>query len=90
LRVEKKDAFQIQAFERRKKVNFAGFDVWIISAEDLILAKLIWAKASKSEMPRRDVANLLQTRLDLGYIRSWAVKPGVDNTLTAISDELGN
>jgi len=36
--------------------------VWFITAEDLILAKLLWALDSHSEMQIKDIRNLLATR----------------------------
>jgi hypothetical protein len=86
--LKKKDEFQLQSFERRKKVDFAGFDVWIISAEDLILSKLNWAKTTGSEMQLRDVANLLRSAVDLGYVKMWAVKLEIDKTLNGILESI--
>ena len=86
--LKKNDEFQRQAFEHRKKVNFAGFDVSIISAEDLILSKLNWAKTTASEMQLRDVANLLRSQIDLEYVKMWAVKLETDHTLTGILESI--
>ena len=45
--------------------------VWIVSKEDLILSKLLWAKDSHSEMQLNDVKNLMATDYDVAYIRQW-------------------
>ena len=68
--------FQKSAFFRRKKVLIEKTLMWFISAEDLILAKLIWAKDSHSEMQLKDVRNLLITvkDLDTRYIEGWINK----------------
>jgi hypothetical protein len=86
--LRKNDEFQINAFNRRKKVDFADFDLWIISHEDLILSKLNWAKKTNSEMQLRDVANLLRSAVDLNYLKNWSKKLEVDEKLNEILEEL--
>jgi len=39
-----------------------GFQLFVASAEDVILAKLEWARMSDSERQIRDVAGILRTR----------------------------
>jgi hypothetical protein len=60
-------------FARRQRIQREGRTYSVISAEDLILAKLSWARESHSEMQLRDVWSLLRTRqdLDLSYIEGW-------------------
>lgn len=74
--VRKDLEFQKSAFFRRKKVLIEKTLMWFISAEDLILAKLIWAKDSHSEMQLKDVGNLLTTvkDIDMKYITKWLKK----------------
>lgn len=80
--IRKTDEFQLLAFSRRRRVNYAGyFDVWIISKEDLILSKLSWAKNTKSEMQMRDVANLIRNDYDRDYVEGWTEKLGVEDLL---------
>lgn len=79
--IKKENEFQKQAFLHRQKINFAGFDVWITSRDDLILAKLSWAKTSKSEMQLRDVASILRNGYDEKYVKDWAEKLGVGDLL---------
>lgn len=55
------------AFARRKKIVIEGVPVWIIGAEDLIIAKLLWARRSGSEMQLRDVRNIMASAGDLDY-----------------------
>lgn len=71
--VREETEFQDAAFSRRKKVLIEDKPMWFISAEDLILAKLFWAKDSHSEMQLKDVENLIKTvsNLDLKYIEKW-------------------
>jgi hypothetical protein len=55
----------------------AGIRTWIVSCEDLILSKLVWALDSNSELQRRDIRQLLAGAIDLDYIRKWAHNLGV-------------
>jgi hypothetical protein len=59
-------------FDRRRRVRFADFDTWIVSLEDLILSKLVWAKESGSELQRRDVRSLLALPVDEAYLDHWS------------------
>jgi hypothetical protein len=71
-------------FARRPPVTIAGIRTWIVSCEDLILSKLVWAIESNSELQRRDIHQLLAEEIDLDYIRKWAPLLGV----TTLLDEL--
>ena len=79
--VRKDDEFQKIAFSNRRKINFSGFDLWIIAKEDLILSKLKWAKISRSEMQMRDVASIIRNGYNEKYVKDWAEKLGVADLL---------
>lgn len=73
--MRKDDEFSKLAFSHRKRVNYTNdFQIWIISKEDLILSKLNWAKASRSDFQLRDVSNLLLGTYEDPYVREWAEK----------------
>jgi len=73
--LRKDRAFSEQEFERRRPMTLLGVEVSMASAEDTIIAKLEWSKASGgSERQRRDVAGMLATvgdDLDYTYIERW-------------------
>jgi hypothetical protein len=71
--IKNSSSYQQSAFSRRKQVLIEKSPMWFVSAEDLILSKLIWAKESHSEMQLKDVRNLMKTvdNLDLQYIENW-------------------
>jgi hypothetical protein len=76
--VRKSSEFRQVEFARRKPIAIAGIRTWIVSCEDLILSKLVWARESNSEMQRRDIHQLLVAApVDLDYIRKWAPGLGV-------------
>lgn len=79
--VRKSTEYRKIEFERRHKIALEDFSTYIVSKEDLILSKLVWAKNSHSEMQLRDVANLLMSGYDIRYIEFWADKLGVSNLL---------
>ena len=79
--VRKDTAFQKAAFSNRRKIDFSGFDVWVIGKEDLILSKLSWANESRSEMQMRDVASIIRNDYDQEYVNSWAKKLGLEDIL---------
>ncbi len=59
-------------FQRKKIRNLFGTNFWIVSLEDLILAKLQWMQDSASEKQRDDIENLFRdTEPDLTYIHQW-------------------
>jgi hypothetical protein len=66
---------------RRQPVAIAGVRTWIVSREDLILSKLVWALQSNSELQRRDIQQLLLGPIDLDYIHKWAPQLGVTTLL---------
>ena len=81
--VRKSGDYRQTEFDRRRPVELPDFHAWIVSKEDLILSKLLWAKDSHSELQLRDVRNLLATDADFDYLRGWAQPLGV----TALLEE---
>ena len=74
-------------FLRRKRIDLAGVPLWIVSIEDLILSKLEWARESRSEQQRRDVALLLGVPLDRAYLDDWAARLDLDDLLAEAENE---
>lgn len=67
--------FSRSEFERREVVEWMGVRLFVVTAEDVILSKLEWARLSGgSERQMRDVAGVLEVhgdRLDLAYLERW-------------------
>lgn len=78
--INKSSAYQQSAFSRRKQVLIEQNPMWFVSAEDLVISKLLWAKDSHSEIQLRDVANLIETtdNLDSKYIDNWIRELGLE------------
>lgn len=72
--IRKSRPFSQTEFERRREGEVAGVRLFVASVEDLILAKLEWARLGESERQLDDVAALLRARrgeVDLAYLRQW-------------------
>lgn len=75
--IRKADAYRLEEFGRRRRVGLDGHPMWMVSPEDLILSKLVWARGSGSEVQMRDVRAVIATqtrRLDWAYLESWAAR----------------
>ena len=79
--VRKPAEYRRHEFARRRRVRLGGLEAWVVSKEDLLLSKLVWAESSASELQLRDVKSLLASGVDELYLREWAPKLGVEALL---------
>jgi hypothetical protein len=84
--VYKEDEFERHKFARRERRRLGATDAWVITKEDLILSKLLWAAPTDSAFQLRDVRSLLATGVDEDYVRSWSAKLGVNALLSECMD----
>jgi hypothetical protein len=72
--VRKDTLYRQEEFARRIAVEIDGVTMWLATAEDLLLSKLVWTAESHSEMQLQDVRNLIRSVADLDwpYIERWA------------------
>ena len=82
----KDDEFSRERFKRRVMVSIDDVKFWAITKEDLILAKLIWASESHSEVQFRDISNLVDSGYDLEYVNHWSERLHLDDTWKALSE----
>lgn len=83
------DAHHQQEFRRRKKVTVeqGGLEVWMATAEDLIIQKLRWARNKDLD----DVRNILAVqgaKLDRNYLETWTEAHGTTEKLREIESSL--
>jgi len=69
--------------------------IWVLSAEDVILAKLDWFRlgGEVSERQWRDILGVLKTQqsaLDVGYLKQWAQELGVADLMERALEELAD
>lgn len=79
--VRKSRPFSESEFARRQPMASGPGDLSIVRIEDLMLAKLEWARLGGSARQLEDVAVLRQIAgdtLDAAYVDRWAVALGVD------------
>ncbi len=72
--IRKSRAFSREEFARRRLSNLEGFSLHVASAEDVILAKLEWAKLGRSQRQIEDAAGILKLQedfLDRAYLDKW-------------------
>ncbi|MBI5366666.1 MAG: hypothetical protein HZA54_06490 [Planctomycetes bacterium] len=63
--------FDRSAMKRRVRITLFALPIWVVSAEDLVLYKLI-AHRRKDLPDAESVLRRQGVRLDLEYLRSWA------------------
>lgn len=79
--LRKERVFSAEEFGRRRGLVFLGLELSIVSAEDLVIAKLEWARLGDSERQLRDVAEMLAIQgeaLDREQIERWVAEFGLE------------
>lgn len=72
--IRKSRQFSKTEFARRQPMLFEGIQLWVATLEDLIVAKLEWARLGGSARQIEDVASLLRVAggsFDQAYISHW-------------------
>lgn len=85
--LQKGRPFSRAEFDRRRRVEVDGTEVWIAAPEDVMLAKLEWAKKTGSERQLRDAAGIAAVQgdaLDGEWLRRWAKDLGVEDELAKV------
>ena len=86
-------AFSREEFQRRRKARVMGLDVFVASAEDVILSKLEWAQSSGSAQQVQDALGVVEVQgddLDLDYLKKWAQKLSIEGSLESLLKTGGN
>ena len=82
--IVRKDApYRKLEFDRRRFVEIDNTRIAVVTVEDLILSKLVWARRSESELQQRDVREMIECvkKLDWEYLETWSVNLGVHDLL---------
>ena len=75
--IVEENEFEEEKFKRKNTTNIDGQKINLISAEDLILTKLLWCKTVRSERHLRDCVGILKVqknKLDKKYLNIWIKK----------------
>ena len=84
--------FSRTEFDRRTLADLDGFSLFVATAEDVLLAKLEWAKLGGSERQIEDAAGLLRVRikdLDTSYVLHWVSELGLETEWEAAQRAAG-
>lgn len=83
--------FSQEEFRRRQRTSLEGVELYIATAEDVIIAKLEWARLSESQRQIEDVAAILRVQreaLDRDYLEKWISELGLDQQWDAANQRL--
>lgn len=73
--IRKETEYFKQAFENRQRINELDTYIYVISLDDLIIAKIIWIQDYQSEKQIMDIENLLiNPEINMDYIKKWCKK----------------
>lgn len=73
--VKKGSEYRNVEFKRRQRSTVYGFEISVVTAEDLIISKLDWIQVYQSDRQIADIENLLEDpSVDREYIKSWVEK----------------
>jgi hypothetical protein len=78
--MRKPRAFSREEFERRRRTAVADTDLHVATAEDLLIAKLEWAKLGASARQLDDAAGIIRLQgndLDVAYVTRWVEALGL-------------
>ncbi|HET9304691.1 MAG TPA: hypothetical protein VFO46_01565 [Candidatus Sulfotelmatobacter sp.] len=84
--------FSQEEFSRRQCVSFQGLQLFIASAEDVIISKLEWALLSGSRRQIEDAAAVLRVKredLDAKYTEKWISALGLEEQWRAAKSAAG-
>lgn len=93
-----RDELALEELARRQRMEIQGETVYIATAEDIVLQKLVWFRKGNEVSERqwsdiRGVIRVQGSRLDLAYLRQWAPRAGVadllERALREAAEDLG-
>lgn len=85
--IRKSRPFSREEFDRRRVVQFEGSEVPIATPEDVLIAKMEWARMSESARQIEDAARMLRVRaaqLDQAYVERWVRELDLEEQWVAV------
>jgi len=86
------EEFNIEEFERRQVIEVGNLKLSVVSPEDIVIAKLIWAKAGQSERQLEDAATVVRfqgEKLDVSYIDRWVRRLNLESQWATVREAGG-
>ncbi|MCC6900703.1 MAG: hypothetical protein IT377_17110 [Polyangiaceae bacterium] len=84
--IRKSRPFSREEFERRTTAKLGEAEISVATAEDVLVAKLEWAKLTESERQLEDAAGILRIQgdgIDREYVEKWVRTLGLERQLEA-------
>ncbi|HSY52551.1 MAG TPA: hypothetical protein VLC46_27370 [Thermoanaerobaculia bacterium] len=84
--------FSRREFGRRERIDILGVAVYAATPEDVLLAKLEWAKLGQSERQIRDAAGIIEiqgAKLDVDYVERWVAALEIEDQWHAAREKAG-
>ena len=85
--VRRSRPFSVSEFERRSRATALGLELSMVTREDLVVAKLEWAKKGESELQLKDVQAILRTAgpdFDWDYVERWVEELALEDQWQAV------
>lgn len=68
----KGEPFRLLEFSRRKRMKLMDMYIYVVTAEDLLISKLIWIQDLQSSIQKEDIKLLSKAEnLDWDYLNKW-------------------
>jgi hypothetical protein len=86
------EEFNIEEFERRQMIEVGDLQLSVVSPEDIVIAKLLWARAGQSERQLDDAATVVRFQsetLDVSYIETWVRRLDLEHQWTIVRENGG-
>ena len=90
--IRKDRPFSRSEFSRRVRASALGLEMYMVTREDLVVAKLEWAKKGGSELQLRDVRAILKTSgpdFDQDYVLRWVQELGLADQWASVQSPDG-
>ena len=87
----KEEPYDQERFRRRRRAKVLGRDVFLPTAEDVVIQKVRWAFLARRSKDRDDARNVIAVqgnRLDWNYVNVWCDRLGCRVTLDEIRKSL--
>lgn len=87
--IRKQDELERNKFKRSRVIKIGSKSISAVSAEDLILTKLVWCREVRSDRHLRDCVGIIKTQqkeLDWKYLNFWAKKLEVTGFLAEVKE----
>jgi hypothetical protein len=85
--IRKSRPFSREEFERRRVVEIEGANVPVASPEDVLIAKMEWARMGQSARQIEDAAKMLRVRserIDRTYVEHWVSELRLEEEWAAV------